>query len=400
MTRVPSGYLDVTVRSTAAGNPVIPGAQVQVSGGQANLAPRVRNADARRLRALLPRPLGQRQLRRLGGPARLRRGLDPGGGDPEPDHPAHDVPGALVQHRHHPPHRRRLQQAGAAAGPGGHLRRLAEHQRVRAAPTSPAWRPATTWPTSPPASRAATRPGAPARSSARSAASCGRTRSREPLLADARAGRSRGDQRGLHPHRAADGDRPRLDLRRSPSSASSSRALDAFRTHESQARAQSDGRTAIDRIERDLRQVDQPGRRAHRAGDRPQPDQPRDVRRPAARRRRSRRRGPRRCATRSSPTSSSARRADPVGVDGALQLRRRTSSREVLIDKVAERRHRRLRRASTDQGAALPATPDQRPSCATSPRSPSGSSSSQKTGNTATTLELSTDVALRNAIAI
>ena len=46
LTRVPSGYLDVTVRSTSAGNPVIPGAQIQVSGGQANLAPRVRNADA------------------------------------------------------------------------------------------------------------------------------------------------------------------------------------------------------------------------------------------------------------------------------------------------------------------------------------------------------------------
>lgn len=46
MTRVPSGYLDVTVRSTAGGNPVIPGAQIQVSGGQANLAPRVRSADA------------------------------------------------------------------------------------------------------------------------------------------------------------------------------------------------------------------------------------------------------------------------------------------------------------------------------------------------------------------
>lgn len=46
LTRVPSGYIDVQVRSTASGNPVIPGAQVQVSGGQANLAPRVRQADA------------------------------------------------------------------------------------------------------------------------------------------------------------------------------------------------------------------------------------------------------------------------------------------------------------------------------------------------------------------
>lgn len=49
LTRQPSGYLDVTVRSTANGNPpnpAIPGAQVQVSGGQQNIAPRVRTADA------------------------------------------------------------------------------------------------------------------------------------------------------------------------------------------------------------------------------------------------------------------------------------------------------------------------------------------------------------------
>ena len=44
--KVPSGYLDVTLRSTAAGNPVIAGGQVQVSGGQANIAPRVRDTDA------------------------------------------------------------------------------------------------------------------------------------------------------------------------------------------------------------------------------------------------------------------------------------------------------------------------------------------------------------------
>jgi type II secretory pathway pseudopilin PulG len=46
MVRVPSGYLDVTVRSTAPGNPVIPNAQVQVSGGQANISPRVRDVNA------------------------------------------------------------------------------------------------------------------------------------------------------------------------------------------------------------------------------------------------------------------------------------------------------------------------------------------------------------------
>ncbi|MGE0025568.1 MAG: hypothetical protein AB7U07_00485, partial [Thermoleophilia bacterium] len=46
LTKVPSGYLDVTLRSTATGNPVIPAGQVQVSGGQANIAPRVRDTDS------------------------------------------------------------------------------------------------------------------------------------------------------------------------------------------------------------------------------------------------------------------------------------------------------------------------------------------------------------------
>ncbi len=41
----PSGYLDVTVRSVSSGNPPIAGAQVQVSGGQSNIAPRVRLTD-------------------------------------------------------------------------------------------------------------------------------------------------------------------------------------------------------------------------------------------------------------------------------------------------------------------------------------------------------------------
>ncbi|MGE3138762.1 MAG: prepilin-type N-terminal cleavage/methylation domain-containing protein [Thermoleophilia bacterium] len=45
LTRQPSGYLDVTIRSTAGGNPPIPGAQVQVSGGTLT-APRVRTANA------------------------------------------------------------------------------------------------------------------------------------------------------------------------------------------------------------------------------------------------------------------------------------------------------------------------------------------------------------------
>ena len=46
MVRAPSGYLDVTVRSTSAGNPPIAGAQVQVSGGQANIPARVRTTSA------------------------------------------------------------------------------------------------------------------------------------------------------------------------------------------------------------------------------------------------------------------------------------------------------------------------------------------------------------------
>jgi hypothetical protein len=44
--RAVSGYLDVTLRSTGNGNPVIAGGQVQVSGGQASLQPRVRDTDA------------------------------------------------------------------------------------------------------------------------------------------------------------------------------------------------------------------------------------------------------------------------------------------------------------------------------------------------------------------
>jgi type II secretory pathway pseudopilin PulG len=46
MQPVACGTLDVTVRSTASGNPVIPGAQVQVSGGQASLPATVRDTDA------------------------------------------------------------------------------------------------------------------------------------------------------------------------------------------------------------------------------------------------------------------------------------------------------------------------------------------------------------------
>jgi type II secretory pathway pseudopilin PulG len=46
MQRVPSGVLEVTVRSIATGNPVIAGARVQVSGGQASLGPRVRTTDS------------------------------------------------------------------------------------------------------------------------------------------------------------------------------------------------------------------------------------------------------------------------------------------------------------------------------------------------------------------
>jgi type II secretory pathway pseudopilin PulG len=44
MTRMASGYLDVTVRSTGSGSPVIPGAEVSVSGNGLN-TPRVRTAD-------------------------------------------------------------------------------------------------------------------------------------------------------------------------------------------------------------------------------------------------------------------------------------------------------------------------------------------------------------------
>ena len=178
------------------------------------------------------------------------------------------------------------QQARAPPGPGGHLRRLAEHQQHQgradftglAAGNYMAYI-ATgfsggnpTWSTGKVGSRPVggqlwSYPGAMRR-----------------FLASIRARLgSRGDQRRYTLIELLMGIILASVFAVGPCTASSSRGCDAFRTHESQARAQSTGRTALNQVERDLRQVDQPRRRAHGPGDRPQPHQPRDLRQPPAR---------------------------------------------------------------------------------------------------------------------
>ncbi len=176
MKRVPSGYLDVTVRSTRTGNPVIPGAQVQVSGGQGNLPPRVRTAD---------------------GNGFARFCLDPSGSAnyvlsvAQPGYGAGAILAAVVQNQTTPvtvyldPSSNTGTVRLTAARPtrrcasGGRRNLVAsQNTNARAGPTSPAWPPGTTWRTSPPASRAATRPGAPARWSRRTAAAAAPIRCR------------------------------------------------------------------------------------------------------------------------------------------------------------------------------------------------------------------------------
>lgn len=55
LAREGSGHVDVVVRSSGSGNPVLPGTEVTVSGGGANIAPRVRTTDEDgRVRFCLP----------------------------------------------------------------------------------------------------------------------------------------------------------------------------------------------------------------------------------------------------------------------------------------------------------------------------------------------------------
>ena len=368
---------------------------MQVSGGQANLAPRVRDTDAAGVGALLPRPLGRASTTwsRRPSPATARARCWPTVNvqTRRRRSPMYLVP--VGQHGHDPPHRRRLEQARPAPGAGRHLRRLAEHQRARHAPTSPAWPPATTWPTSPPASRAATRPGAPARSSRPSAASSGPTRSREPPPPPARRRRQAGFTL--------------IELLMGIVLASVfALALYGFffAGLDAAARHAVAGDRPVDRphgdrpaCRRDIRQSISPDDGLTSPRDRAEPDQPRDLRRPVALDRRPRPPARRRCATRSSPTSSSARRADPIGVTAPFTLRRLRPPRGPHRQG-AERRDPGLRAPSPTRAPRSPPTPTPHAAAGHRPGLRPAHRSSQKTGNAATTLELNTDVALRNAI--
>ncbi len=169
--------------------------------------------------------------------------------------------------------------------------------------------------------------------------------------------------------------------------------LDAFRTHESQARAQSTGRTALNQVERDLRQSVSPddGLAAPVIALSPTSleiyvD-------------------PQRSPTVTSPRPQKVRyaivsnqlireSADPIGVTAPFSYGS-YGRREVLIEQVQNAGIAAFA-GVTNQGAALPATP-----AITQLRDIAQVTvrliASQKTGNTATTLELRSDVALRNA---
>lgn len=169
--------------------------------------------------------------------------------------------------------------------------------------------------------------------------------------------------------------------------------LDAFRTHEAQARAQSTGRTALNLVERDLRQSVSPD-------DSLTPPvialSPTSLEIYV---------DPQRSPTVTTPRPQKVRyaivsnqfireTADPVGVAPPFSYGA-YGRREVLIDKVQNGAVAAFA-AITNQGAALPATP-----APTQLRDIAQVTvrllAAQRTGNTANTLELRSDVALRNA---
>ena len=169
--------------------------------------------------------------------------------------------------------------------------------------------------------------------------------------------------------------------------------LDAFRTHEAQAKAQSTGRSTLNQVERDLRQAVSPddGLTAPVIALSPTSleiyvD-------------------PQRSPTVTTPRPQKVRyaivsnqfireSADPVGVAPPYSYGA-YGRREVLIDQVQNGAVSAFA-AITNKGAALPATP-----ASTQLRDIAQVTvrllASQRTGNTANTLELRSDVALRNA---
>ena len=173
-------------------------------------------------------------------------------------------------------------------------------------------------------------------------------------------------------------------------------SVDSARTSETQARAQADGRTAIDRLVREARQSISP-------------DQgltppiialsPTSVEMYVDASRLTSSKVPRPQKVRYSIVANQLIRdsADPVGVSAPFSYGAYVNP-EVLIDTLSNGAIAAFS-ATTDTGVALPATPT-----ATQVRDIAQISIrllvSQKTGNAASTLELKTDVALRNAITI
>lgn len=170
--------------------------------------------------------------------------------------------------------------------------------------------------------------------------------------------------------------------------------VDSARTSESQARAQADGRTAIDRLARDIRQAVSPD-----GGLSP----PVISLSPTALELYV---DPSRVSTDKTPRPQKVRYSvvadqlvresvDPVGATAPFSYGSYVRP-EILIEKLANGVNPAFA-AVTAEGAALPATP-------TSIQARDIAQItirllvSQKTGNAATTLELKTDVALRNAI--
>lgn len=170
--------------------------------------------------------------------------------------------------------------------------------------------------------------------------------------------------------------------------------VDSARTSESQARAQADGRTTIDRLARDIRQSISPDGGVTPPVISLSPttlelyvDPSRDTTAVV----------PRPQKVRYSIVSNQLVResADPVGATAPFTYGSYTSS-EVMIDSLSNGATAAFTAAVSD-GSALPATPTAAQLvdvAQISIRLLVG----QKTGNKASTLELTTDVALRNAV--
>jgi hypothetical protein len=169
--------------------------------------------------------------------------------------------------------------------------------------------------------------------------------------------------------------------------------LDAFRTHESQAKAQSTGRTALNQVERDLRQSISPddGLTAPVISLSPtsmeiyvDPQRQASVLKPR----------PQKVRYAIDSNQLIRESADPVGVTAPFSYGA-YGRREILVDRLQNGAIAAFA-AVTRQGAALPATPSP-----TQMRDVAQVTVrlivSQKTGNSATTVEMRSDVALRNA---